>query len=83
MEFALVTMFQTNVLEYDCFHVLAKNIKDKTYYVGWSKDSTSEIVDYCWCNTNGALNVEKIIRGYLSMPPSYNPKKLPMLVVSN
>jgi len=74
---------QTNPLEHECFHVVAKDILDGTYYVGYSKDFKTDIEDFCWCKANQPLNVGRVVHGYLSKSSSSNSKKLPMLVVNN
>ena len=76
-------MDEINSLQYEYFHILGRDIKESTYYVGRSKNSTFKSVDYCWCKSYESLKVGKIVYGYLSMPASYNLTKLPMLVVSN
>jgi hypothetical protein len=74
-------MMQVSSLQYECFHVVARNLKDNTYYVGYSRESTSEIEDFCWCKANQILHVGRVVHGYLSK--SSNSKKLPMLVINN
>ena len=79
----IIIQTSDEIKPHECFHVVAINIQDNTSYVGWSKDSTSEIVDYSWCKANQSLNVGTRVHGYLSKSLSSNSKKLPLLIVNN